>query len=194
VTPFHDARLPFYDRHARQWRVSTGPVTVVGHSLGAAIALCSESQRIERLILASPGGLTRLPVTPSVLIKSAAWFLRPTAMHSARLLSAMLAPGHLARKELVQWMTLVAQHARSTGAPGTVGPPVRSAPRLVVTGRHDVFLPPGRLATAVSVTLGVDLDVVDGAGHLVVEEQPDYLAALVDGATWSDVGGPEAGR
>jgi len=175
-------------------QISTGPVTVVGHSLGAAIALSCESPRIERLILASPGGLTRLRMTPSMLITSAAWFLRPTATRSARLLRAMLAPGHLPRKELVEWMTLVALHARSTAAPGTVRPPVRSTPRLVVTGAHDVFLPPRRLGPAVRTTLGVSLDVVDDAGHLMVEEQPEYLAVMVDGAAWPDRGGPEGRR
>ncbi|MFI9629488.1 alpha/beta fold hydrolase [Streptomyces sp. NPDC052042] len=159
--------------------ISSEPVTVMGHSFGAAIALSSDCPLIDRLVLVSPGGLTRLKLTPSVLTASAAWFLRPTSTRSARLLRTMLAPGRPPRGELVEWMTLVARHARSSGAPGTATLPVRSIPRLVVTGEHDVFLPPRRLGPAVRDRLGTELGVVSGAGHLVVEECPAYLSALL---------------
>ncbi|MFF2963326.1 alpha/beta fold hydrolase [Streptomyces sp. NPDC057963] len=160
-------------------KISPNPVAVMGHSFGAAIALSSGSPRIDRLVLVSPGGLTRLRLPPTVLAASAAWFLRPAPTHSARLLRAMLAPGHPPREELVTWMTLVARHSRSSGAPGPATLPARPIPRLIVTGEHDVFLPPRRLGPAVRATLGTELGVVAEAGHLVVEEQPEYLATLV---------------
>ncbi|MEV3930013.1 alpha/beta fold hydrolase [Streptomyces sp. NPDC053728] len=159
--------------------VSSEPVAVMGHSFGAAIALSSDSPHIDRLVLVSPGGLARLRLTPTVLAASAAWFLRPSPTHSARLLRAMLAPGRPPREELVAWMTLVARHARSSGAPGAAALPPRSIPRLVVTGEHDVFLPPRRLGPAVRRTLGTELEVISGAGHLVVEEHPERLSALL---------------
>ncbi|MFE0700769.1 alpha/beta fold hydrolase [Streptomyces sp. NPDC058872] len=162
-------------------KASSGPVAVMGHSFGAAIAMSSSSPRINRLVLVSPGGLTRLRLTPTVLAASAAWFLRPAPSHSSRLLRTMLAPGHPPRDELVDWMTLVARHSRSSGAPGAAPLSVRSIPRLVVTGEHDVFLPPRRLAPAVRGALGAELGVVPEAGHLVVEERPEYLASLLDG-------------
>ncbi|UYB41479.1 alpha/beta hydrolase [Streptomyces sp. Je 1-4] len=161
-------------------KISSEPVAVMGHSFGAAIALSSDCPRIDRLILASPGGLARLRLTPTVLAASAAWFLRPAPTHSTRLLRAMLAPGHLPREELVNWMTLVARHSRSSGAPGAATPPARSIPRLVVTGEHDVFLPPRRLSPAVRATLGAELGVIPEAGHLVVEERPEYLSTLLE--------------
>ncbi|MFC9394578.1 alpha/beta fold hydrolase [Streptomyces sp. NPDC057027] len=161
-------------------KVSPEPVAVMGHSFGAAIALSTDSPRISRLVLVSPGGLTRLRLTPAVLAASAAWFLRPRPTHSARLLRTMLAPGGQPREELVDWMTLVARHSRSSGAPGAAVVPTRPVPRLVVTGEHDVFLPPRRLVTAVRGTLGAELGVVSGAGHLVVEERPEFLSALLE--------------
>lgn len=96
----------------------------------------------------------------------------------------MLAPDHEPRERLVEWMTLVARHSRSSGAPGTADLPARPVSRTVFTGEHDVFLPPKRIGPAVTRTLGVELRVLPGAGHLVVEEAPDRLAALVDGGTW----------
>ncbi|MFF3837763.1 alpha/beta fold hydrolase [Streptomyces sp. NPDC001930] len=159
---------------------ASGPVIVLGHSFGAAIALSSASPRIDGQILVSPGGLTGLRLTPGVLCASAAWLSVPRPRHSAWLLRTMYGAGGTPRPALVDWMTLVARHARSSGAPGLAHVPSRSVPRLVVTGEHDVFLPPRRLRAAVSRTLGVELGVVEGAGHLVIEEQPDRIADLVD--------------
>ncbi|MFG2426644.1 alpha/beta fold hydrolase [Streptomyces sp. NPDC048590] len=161
--------------------LSTESVAVMGHSFGAAIAMSSDSPLINRLVLVSPGGLTRLRLTPAVLAASAAWFLRPAPSHSARLLRAMLAPGHPPRDELVDWMTLVARHSRSSGAPGAATLSARSIPRLVVTGERDVFLPSRRLGQAVRRTLGTGLGVISEAGHLVVEECPEHVAGLLDG-------------
>ncbi|MGW2631487.1 alpha/beta fold hydrolase [Streptomyces chattanoogensis] len=161
-------------------KISSEPVVVMGHSFGAAIALSSDCSRIGRLILVSPGGLTRLRLTPAVLAASAAWFLRPAPTHSTRLLRAMLAPGHTPRDELVDWMTLVARHTRSSGAPGAATLPARSIPRLVVTGEHDVILRPRRLRPAVRATLGAELGVISQAGHLVVEQRPKYLSTLLE--------------
>ncbi|MCX4986601.1 alpha/beta fold hydrolase [Streptomyces sp. NBC_00572] len=160
-----------------------GPVIVLGHSFGAAIALSSASPRIDGQVLVSPGGLTRLRLTPGVLGASAAWLALPRPRHSARLLRTMYAGSGTPRPELVDWMTLVARHARSSGAPGLATVPDRRVPRRVVTGEHDVFLPPRRLEDAVRRRLGVELGIVEGAGHLVIEEEPDLLADLVGRVT-----------
>nr|WP_238355120.1 alpha/beta hydrolase [Kribbella sandramycini] len=156
------------------------PVTVVGHSLGAAIALSASSPRISRRVLVSPGGLIRLSLTPAVLLHSTAWFLRPTPARSARLLTTMLAPGHQPPEQLADWMTLVARHTRTSGDPGRLHT-THSTPAttIAVSGSHDVFLPPERLRPAVRDRLHLDLRLVDDAGHLVVHENPAAIAALV---------------
>ncbi|WP_329012112.1 alpha/beta fold hydrolase [Streptomyces sp. NBC_00690] len=173
------------------------PVTVMGHSFGAAVALSCHSPHIERLVLASPAGLTRLSVPPHLLAASTAWFLRPTPTSSARLLRAMSAPGRQPRNELVEWMTLVARHSRSSGAPGRAEPPSgQRCTQLAVTGANDVFLPPHRLRRAVRDTLKTELQVAAGAGHLLVEEHPELVANLASGdpqAAGEGTGDGEAG-
>ncbi|RZQ64901.1 alpha/beta hydrolase [Amycolatopsis suaedae] len=116
-------RLEWYS----QWLTSLiehttthGPVTVLGHSLGAAIALACDSPLVDHQVLVSPGGLTRLRITPRLLGTSAAWLLRRSFRASARLLHTMHAPGHAARAELVEWMALVARHVRTSADPGGV--------------------------------------------------------------------------
>jgi pimeloyl-ACP methyl ester carboxylesterase len=52
------------------------------------------------------------------------------------------------------------------------------APRRVV-GEQDCFLRHGLLGRAVQDTLGVDVQVLPGAGHLAVEEQPQAVAAAL---------------
>lgn len=162
-------------------QVVADAVVVMGHSFGAAIAMSCGSPQISRLILISPGGLTRLRLTPGVLAAYAAWTFRPAPATSSRLLRLMLAPDHDPRSELIEWMTLVARHSRSSGAPGSADLPSRPVPRLVLTGETDVFLPPRRLAPAVRRKLGTDLRVIAGAGHLLVDEFPEYLATVVNG-------------
>jgi pimeloyl-ACP methyl ester carboxylesterase len=162
-------------------KVPVDSAVVMGHSFGAAIALSNASPQIKRLVLVSPGGLTRLRLTPGLLAAWVAWSVRPAPTHSARLLRAMLAPGGQPREQLVEWMTLVAQHSRSSGAPNAADLPAQAVPRLILTGARDVFLPPRKLGPAVRRKLGTDLGVIAGAGHLVIEERPKYLASLVSG-------------
>ncbi|MFM9372764.1 alpha/beta fold hydrolase [Streptomyces sp. Da 82-17] len=182
-------QLPWYGTWLRDAlkQLDTGPVTLLGHSFGAGIALSATAPtaaasptRIERLVLVSPGGLTGLRVTPKVLASSASWYLRPDEQRSARLLRAMHAPGRAPDDGLVEWMTLIARHARSSASPGKLPAlPATLPPCTAVVGEHDTFLPPRVLAPAVRRALGVDLRVVPDAGHLLVEEHPRYVAELV---------------
>jgi pimeloyl-ACP methyl ester carboxylesterase len=154
----------------------------MGHSLGGAIALSADSSHIAGLVLVAPGGLTSLRLTPSVLVAATGWTALPRPATSARLLRVMHAPGHVPRTDLVEWMTLIARSSSSTGAPGQAKLPARPIKRLAVTGDHDVFLPPKRLAPVVRKLLGVELGVLADAGHLVVDEDKNFehLASLID--------------
>ncbi|GAB3961226.1 alpha/beta fold hydrolase [Streptomyces sparsus] len=191
------AERPRRHRPARygQWlqevlaQVGTGPTVLVGHSLGGAVALACDAPQLTGRVLVSPAGLARLRVPGTVLAATLPWLVRPTEARSAALLKQLHGPDRRPSAELVTWMTLLARSSRSSLAPAPLPPATlaraRRVTNVVVTGEHDVFLPPSRLAPHASRHLGVAVRTVPDAGHLVVEEQPGavvaHVAALIDG-------------
>ncbi|MFD5522009.1 alpha/beta fold hydrolase [Streptomyces sp. NPDC127066] len=160
-----------------------GKALVVGHSLGGAIVLASASPRIAWRVVLSSAGLVRLLVPPAVMVATVPWLIRPTVPRAARMLRPMVAPGGRVPDELAEWMCLVARCCRSSLAPPPL-PPVllaarRPVPCLVATGRYDVFLPPRRVRPAAQRHLGTRVHVLDGSGHLLLDEAPDEIVALV---------------
>ncbi|MFH9763312.1 alpha/beta fold hydrolase [Streptomyces anulatus] len=165
-------------------RAVPGPVVVVGHSLGGAVALSSDSPQIVGRLLLSSAGLVRLRVPVPLLAATVPWLLRPTVARSAALVRRMAAPGqgHVA-DGLGEWMDLVGRCCRTSLAP----PPLpsgllelrRSVPSLVVAGRCDPFLPPHHLGPAARRRLGAEFRVIEGAGHLLLDESPEAVLVAV---------------
>lgn len=160
--------------------------TVVGHSLGALVGMhaVAGGAEVDRLVLVDPAGLRRLSVTPKVLAASIPWLLRSTERSATRILRMMMARGGEPDPELVEWMTLVGRHVRGSLAP----PPLDEAaasrladvPIDVLSGEHDVFLPPAKLRRAVEQRLdAATFEIVPGSGHLLPHERPEALADLV---------------
>ncbi|GAB2931437.1 alpha/beta hydrolase [Micromonospora polyrhachis] len=178
--------LAWYGRWLGEFldQTATGPVVLVGHSLGGGIALACDSPRVAGRVLVAPAGVVGLRVTARVLSATLPWLARPTDRRSARLLRVMHGPGHQPSPVLAEWMTLVARECRSSLAPSPLpAATLRSAvgtPMAVATGEHDVFLPPSRLRQAVSRSLAVDLEVLAGAGHLAPDEYPKQVVSLVE--------------
>ncbi|MDX3242174.1 alpha/beta hydrolase [Streptomyces sp. ME18-1-4] len=170
-----------------------GQALVVGHSLGGAIVLASASPRIVGRVLLSSAGLVRLLVPPAVVAATVPWLTRPTVSRAVRVLRRMVAPGGSVPDELAQWMALVARCCRSSLAPSPLPAALlaerRSVPCLVATGRHDVFLPPRRVGPAVERHLGARLHVLEGSGHMLLDEAPDEIVALVERALIASPGG-----
>ncbi|MBM4795705.1 alpha/beta fold hydrolase [Streptomyces sioyaensis] len=163
--------------------ISPGPTVVVGHSLGGGIALACDVPQLIGRVLASPAGLTRLKVTGRVLAATLPWLARPTEARSATLLRQMHGPDRQPSAELVTWMNLLARSCRSSLAPAPLPDVIlarsRRVTNVVATGEHDVFLPPSRLTSPASRHLGVVVDTVPDAGHLVVEEHPETIVTMV---------------
>ncbi len=158
-------------------------LVLAGHSLGAAAALTADPAGVHGLLLLDPAGLIRLRVRPGTLLATLPWLARPTPARSARLLAEMHARSCAPSPEHVEWMTLVARHVRTSLAPSPLPRALldrwRDTPRAVLVGEQDCFLPARPLATATRARLGVDLDVVTRAGHLLPEDQPQRVVDAV---------------
>jgi pimeloyl-ACP methyl ester carboxylesterase len=159
-------------------------VTLVGHSMGAAVVLAATpSPRIAAIALVDPAGFTKPAVGMSLMGAFVAWTLRPRPSTSARLIERMQADGRRAGDELTEWFSLVGHACRSSGAPGPSEADVvgrwRDTPRAVIVGEQDVFFPPERLRPVVEERLGVTPVVVAGAGHLLPVEDPSAAADAI---------------
>ncbi|MEV7331902.1 alpha/beta hydrolase [Micromonospora sp. NPDC093244] len=158
---------------------TAGPVVVFGHSFGGAVALTADHPRIRGRVAVAPGGLCRLRITPRVLLAFLGWLARPGTASSLRLLRLLSASGRMPRADLVEWMTLVARHTRPVSSDDLVPESRRTVPTVIAGGDQDVFLPPARLRSGARQRIHVDADIVHAAGHLLTDEHPDRLAALV---------------
>ncbi|OLT28786.1 alpha/beta hydrolase [Nocardiopsis sp. CNR-923] len=162
------------------------PVIVLGHSLGAAIALAATPSELTRaLMLVSPAGLTAAGLTPEVMRAVLPWMIGPRDSKSTRLLNSMSGPEHVSTgvHPLAPWMTLVARHCRTSLAPGPLTMeclrPWSDVPRIVATGSDDTFFSPARLHGPARRLLDTDVHVLEGAGHLALHECPERVAALL---------------
>ena len=161
-----------------------GPLLLVGHSLGAAVALAATpSGRVAGAVLVGPSGLSRVRVTPSLLRVSVLWVARPTTDRAAALIRYMQHDASPLDPELVVWLDLVARHTRQGGAPGPLPADVVGRWRgraLVLTGVADRFFPANRLRAPALDRLDTTVEEIDGAGHLLPDEQPMAMADAID--------------
>ncbi|MGI5219180.1 alpha/beta fold hydrolase [Nocardia sp. CA-290969] len=182
-------RMAWYGRWLGEVLEQTVPETAVllGHSLGGAIALVCPPEQVAGRVLVAPAGLVRLKVPPRLLAATLAWLAAPSPDRTHRLLRLMTSPEQPVSPHLVEWMTLVARYCRTTLAPAPLAHTLldrcRSAPCVVATGSHDIFLPPGHLGPAVRDLLGTELRVLEGCGHLALDDDPAGVVALVDDLT-----------
>ncbi|MGN9843949.1 alpha/beta fold hydrolase [Nonomuraea sp. H19] len=166
----------------------SGPAVLVGHSLGAAVALATTpGPHLAGLVLVSPAGLSRARLTPAVLRATLPWIAAPSPARSRALLNLMSGQApHSAGTDqnLVEWMTLVARHTRTSLAPPPLpGPLLRrwaGTPVLVATGTQDCFYPLARIAGSARALLGTEAIALPGVGHLGPHEDPALLTALLD--------------
>ncbi|TCK24924.1 alpha/beta fold hydrolase [Pseudonocardia endophytica] len=163
-----------------------GPVVLLGESGGAAAALCATpGPGIAGLVLSSPAGLIGARTTPAMVWASVPWHLRPSSARSARVLASMDGePSMDDHERVIEWMTLVARHARSSSLlppplPNAVLREWRTTPTIVLLGERDPLFPHRRMAPPVRTLLGGTPVVVPGGGHLLSHTHPSDLADAV---------------
>jgi pimeloyl-ACP methyl ester carboxylesterase len=165
--------------------VPGGRVVLMGHSRGAAVALAASPDSVDSLVLLSPAGLAPVHLTPGVLVSSVLWLIRPTPRSAGRLVQRMASEDGTDLDLIVEWMALVGRSTRTTGAPGPLPREVlvrwRGRPMRILVGAEDIFFPPPRLEGPARRFLGERVEVLQDAGHLLVDERPDAVAtALTD--------------
>jgi len=179
------------------------PAAVVGHSMGCEVALSLAAQRpeaVSALVLVAAGGLA------SAGPGARAWIRVATALRPSRLPARYrhrVARSRVLRYAVFGWWGVAdagamseeavlgflegPAHARDTGTAGrallrsdTVAYLERAqSPSLVVWGSADRLT---RLEHGFEYArrLGAPLRAIAGAGHLVISERPEELAALVE--------------
>ncbi|GAA1093292.1 alpha/beta hydrolase [Nocardiopsis exhalans] len=164
------------------------PAIVLGHSLGAAVALASRPcSLVKGLVLVNPAGLTPAATSPELMRVTLPWMIGPREDKSTRLLNFMSGPSsRYPVHPFAHWMTMVGRYCRTSLAPGPLDTESLLAWQeknvTVATGSDDVFFSPARLHGPARRFLNTGTHVLEGAGHLAPYEFPDKIRELVCGA------------
>jgi pimeloyl-ACP methyl ester carboxylesterase len=178
-----------------------GPFDLVGHSLGAGVALTLAAERaraVRRLVLVAPAGLDPLPQPASLLLAAGAdamLALRRSLVPLAdldwgrRLLLALAAadgatiPPSLAR----QMINASATARRTAPALQTITAsdlrPLLTrarAPLGVIWGEADRAVPARQAGTITALRPDARLELLAGAGHVPMIECPDAFTAALE--------------
>jgi pimeloyl-ACP methyl ester carboxylesterase len=179
-----------------------GPVDLVGHSLGAGVALtlaADHRDAVRRLVLVSPAGLSSMPRPVSVLLAAAADGALAARRRAGaladfrwgrRLLLGLAAadPAEIAPTQARMMIGASAGAQRTAEAFTTItGADLRpllvraSVPIGVIWGEQDRTIPV-RLADVVrSRRPDVEVTVVPRAGHVLMVERPEAFVEALDG-------------
>jgi pimeloyl-ACP methyl ester carboxylesterase len=175
--------------------LETGPAVIVGHSLGGSIAIALAARRpdlVRGLVLIA--SCVKLPLVDSVGERLVAYLPGPLRrlVFFSMVKKVLFAPG--APDDAV---TVTMQELRSC-RPETMVNDVRAAramdlteqasglevPTLVLAGSHDRLTPPALAERLSALIRGSRLRIVDGAGHMVPLEAPQWvnreIAAFVE--------------
>jgi pimeloyl-ACP methyl ester carboxylesterase len=161
---------------------------LAGHSMGGGVALQAAIQSPNRVLgLVLIGSAAHLPVSPALLHIAGDPHKEAEAAH--KVIGYSFAPETSARlKELAEQRML---EARSSVLYGDLlacnafdvaeQAASISAPTLIIFGEEDRMVPPGAGRSLAERIRAARVETVSHAGHMVMLEQPERVAALLSG-------------
>ncbi len=165
--------------------------SVLGHSMGGEVVMrmaSTEPERVERLILAASVSGDRVPTLPATpLIKP---FLPATARLTSRLIlrravadASYLTPevreGYLAPMRIKGSMDGLYQILRDTRGDQKIDYSRITQPVLVLWGEQEKLVPGIALRRLQERFPHAQVEFIPGAGHLLLEEQPEHSNAAI---------------
>jgi pimeloyl-ACP methyl ester carboxylesterase len=176
------------------------PFDLVGHSMGAAVALTLAARfagTVRRLVLVSPAGLRPLPFLACAALGVAAELYIPARRQAAPLagwgwgrrllMVGGVSDGAALEPRVVRELVDASRGARRIGpalttvARADLRETLRALPLPVgaLWGSGDRVIPPGGAHTMLAIRPRAACEIVDGAGHIAMVEQPAaFVAAL----------------
>jgi pimeloyl-ACP methyl ester carboxylesterase len=179
-----------------------GPFDVVGHSLGAGVAVALSATRpraVRRLVLVAPAGLARLPAAGIMLMSASADRLLAARRRLApladlpwgrRLLLAFAAADG-ARIPPTHARLMVEASARAQRTAEALSELGRTdlrpalarsgVPLGLIWGAQDLTVPVSLVRAVKEVRPDAEVVIIERAGHVVMVERPVEFAAALDG-------------
>ena len=175
-------------------QLTTGPVVVIGHSMGGYVALAFARQFPEML-----RGLVLVSTKAGNDIAEAAAGRRAMAekvkAEGVQVVIEAMAPKMLAVGDRdARLLEQVRGFMASSKPEGVIGALLGmaerpdataqlaqiAAPTLVITGADDTVIPPAESEKLAQAIRGAQLEIIPGAGHLVAFERPDEFNRILE--------------
>ena len=177
------------------------PYDLVGHSIGAAVAITlavREPGAVRSLVLVSPAGLRPIPLAGAAALGMAAELYIPLRRRAAALagwswgrrllMAGGVVDGGALAPHVVRQLVSASDGARRTGPAlsAVASADLRDAlaelpmPVGALWGRGDRVIPPGGAQTVLRLRPGAVCEVIDGAGHISMVEQPGAFAEALE--------------
>jgi pimeloyl-ACP methyl ester carboxylesterase len=159
--------------------------TVVGHAFGNRVArmvATSFPEVIERVVLLAAGGLVAPGAEAAANLRRVFDRALSPAEHLDAVREAFFAPGHDASVWATGWhpAVAIAQSSATTTTPVEQWWHAGTAPLLVVQPADDVIAVPANAEQLVAALDGrAELVTIPDAGHALLPEQPEAVAACV---------------